>query len=121
MINERQRALDELTISCEEFAAMRDTSGRLSGFTLLDVREPEEHIESAIPGDVLIPQGELWERAPRELDRTKPLIVYCAHGIRSLHAALALKQLGFEQVRSLSGGIAAWEIYQSERRTSAGG
>lgn len=76
--------------------------------TLLDVREPEEYAECRIEGCVLIPMGELLARAPRELKTDADIVVYCAHGIRSLQAALALRQLGFGKVRSLQGGLAAW-------------
>ena len=76
--------------------------------TLLDVRQPEEHADCHIDGSTLIPLDELMQRAPRELDAQSEIVVYCAHGVRSMHAALALRQLGFEKVRSLQGGIEAW-------------
>jgi adenylyltransferase/sulfurtransferase len=76
--------------------------------TLVDVREPEEFEESRIEGCTLIPLGELSRRAPKELNPEADIVVYCAHGIRSMHAVLGLKQLGFENVRSLQGGIEAW-------------
>jgi rhodanese-related sulfurtransferase len=75
---------------------------------LLDVREPEEFEESRIEGCTLIPLGELMMRAPKELDPEANIVVYCAHGVRSMHALMGLKQLGFEKVRSLEGGIAHW-------------
>jgi rhodanese-related sulfurtransferase len=75
---------------------------------LLDVREPEEFEESRIEGCTLIPLGELMMRAPKELDPEADIVVYCAHGVRSIHALMGLKQLGFEKVRSLEGGIVHW-------------
>ncbi len=74
---------------------------------LIDVRQPEENAESRIPGSTLIPLGELNQRAS-EVDQDVPTIVYCASGIRSLDALMALKQLGFKQVQHLEGGIHAW-------------
>ena len=76
--------------------------------TLLDVREPEEFAESRIEGCILIPLGELMSRAPRELNPDHDIVVYCAHGVRSMHACMGLRRLGFEQVRSLHGGIESW-------------
>jgi rhodanese-related sulfurtransferase len=75
---------------------------------LLDVREPEEFEESRIEGCTLIPLGELESRA-KELSKTDDIVVYCAHGMRSLNGVMLLKKLGFEKVRSLEGGIVAWE------------
>jgi rhodanese-related sulfurtransferase len=72
---------------------------------LLDVREPEEFEESRIEGCTLIPLGELSQRAEKELNRQDDIVVYCAHGVRSMHALMGLKQMGFEKVRSLEGGI----------------
>jgi rhodanese-related sulfurtransferase len=75
-----------------------------SSIFLLDVREPEEFEESRIEGCTLIPLGELSQRA-KELNPQDDIVVYCAHGVRSMHALMGLKQMGFEKVRSLEGGI----------------
>lgn len=77
--------------------------------TLVDVREPEEFEVSYIPGCKLIPLGELQLRAEAELNPEDEIVIYCAHGIRSLHAVAALRRLGFQKTRSLEGGIVAWE------------
>ena len=76
---------------------------------LLDVREPEEHALAAIPNSTLIPLGQLAARAG-ELSTWKDsdIIVYCHHGIRSRHAIHLLRQLGFERLSNLTGGIDAW-------------
>jgi rhodanese-related sulfurtransferase len=76
---------------------------------LLDVREVEEHALVALPNSKLIPLGELAVRAS-ELEgwRENELVVYCHHGIRSLHAIAILRQLGFRKLRNLSGGIDRW-------------
>lgn len=77
---------------------------------LLDVRQPEEFAQSRIEGcNKLIPLGELLQRAEAELDKNADIVIYCAHGIRSMKGLLALKQLGFKKLRSLEGGIVAWE------------
>ena len=45
-----------------------------------------------------------------ELDvaREKLLVVYCHHGVRSLGVVAALREAGFESVRSMAGGIDRW-------------
>src|SRR5947207_11118212 len=79
---------------------------------LLDVRQPWEHEIAALPGSQLVPLAELPARiaeiapAPRAL-----LVVYCHHGIRSLHAAGFLERAGFPAVASLAGGIDAWALH----------
>lgn len=78
---------------------------------LLDVRQPEEHEFAALPGSVLIPLNEL----PQRLDELQPpdgalVVVYCHHGVRSLHAATFLERAGYESVASLTGGIDAWSL-----------
>jgi len=76
----------------------------------LDVREPEELAEGAIAGAVHIPRGLLEREAPTKLpDRAGPLLVYCDDGSRSVLAAATLMELGYEDVRSLHGGFAAWQ------------
>jgi rhodanese-related sulfurtransferase len=83
--------------------------GILKQVILVDVREPEEFAEMRIEGGKLIPLGELQMRAEKELSKTADIVVYCAHGVRSVQGLMALKMLGFEKVRSLEGGICAWE------------
>jgi len=90
----------------------------LGTVTLVDVREPEEYAVSHIQGCKLIPLGELQQRAEKELDKKADIVVYCAHGVRSLHGLMALSRLGFEKLRSLEGGIAAWEEANGSSRTS---
>jgi rhodanese-related sulfurtransferase len=77
------------------------------GAVLLDIREPREWARWRIPGAVHIPMGDLAQRAG-ELDRSKPIVVYCKSGQRSLVSTDELLGLGFRDVASLNGGIIAW-------------
>jgi len=73
---------------------------------LVDVRFQEEK-DTADIGGALIPLPEL-ERRWREIPDDQGLIVvYCHHGVRSLHAVHFLLRQGLEAV-SLAGGIDAW-------------
>jgi len=73
---------------------------------LLDVREPMEYRIVHLPGSVLVPLGELAERAG-DLDRGASYVVYCHHGVRSVGAVELLRSLGLE-AWNLAGGIEAW-------------
>jgi adenylyltransferase/sulfurtransferase len=59
-----------------------------------------------LPGAVLIPLGNLPENVG-EIDRTREVVVYCHHGVRSVRAVEFLRAAGF-RARNLKGGIAAW-------------
>ena len=76
-------------------------------FVLLDVREPEELAICQLPGVTAVPLGELSTRHV-ELDPDRPTVVICHHGIRSAHAAVALAELGFDELYNLSGGVDRW-------------
>ncbi|WP_168581993.1 molybdopterin-synthase adenylyltransferase MoeB [Gephyromycinifex aptenodytis] len=74
---------------------------------LLDVREEHERATGVIPGSLGWPLGLLLEgELPPGLDR--PVVAYCASGVRSLRAVEALTQAGVSQAQSLRGGINAW-------------
>jgi hydroxyacylglutathione hydrolase len=76
-------------------------------FQLLDVRMPHEWDEAHLPGARYLFLGELLERF-RNLDRDKPLVVYCASGYRSSLAASLLQARGFTKVHNVPGSYAAW-------------
>ena len=81
-----------------------------SGYTVLDVREPDEYQEGAIPGAIHIPRGHLESQVENRLtDKTKPVLVYCASGVRSVFAANTLQQLGYETVAEMAGGFNRWK------------
>ena len=75
-------------------------------FLLLDVREPSEHAERAIPGSVLHPLGEVL-RDPSTIDIALPVIVHCLVEARAERAAAVLSAAGAD-VTVLRGGITAW-------------
>lgn len=81
--------------------------------TLLDVREPEEFAESRIEGCKLIPLDELTARVEHEIKKDEDVVIYCAHGVRSMHALVAMARMGYGKLRSLEGGICAWQEHLS--------
>ena len=76
------------------------------GATLVDVRMPGEYEEAHVPGAVLIPLPQLGSRA-HEVPKGERVYVICAVGRRSLTAAQALNEAGWDTV-SVSGGTNAW-------------
>ena len=76
-------------------------------FVLVDVREPHEYQICKIPGSQLIPLGDLPKRV-NELNKMDEIVVHCKSGARSAKAMDLLKQAGFQNVRSMKGGILAW-------------
>ena len=87
--------------------AVRRGSGE--GMLLLDVREPAEVRAAAIADSVRIPMGEIKSRmADLEEYADDPVVVLCHHGGRSMQVTAFLKQQGFEEVRSMAGGIDLW-------------
>lgn len=78
-------------------------------FRLIDVREEDEFQICRLEWAELIPLAELPEQAPRRLvDKDRPLVVYCHHGMRSQKACEWLRRMGYEHVFNLTGGIEAW-------------
>ncbi|MEK6275590.1 MAG: molybdopterin-synthase adenylyltransferase MoeB [Actinomycetota bacterium] len=76
------------------------------GPVLVDIRELWELEAGRIADSVHIPMGELEEKL--EPYRERSIVLYCAHGNRSLRAAKALSEQGYGSVVSLAGGIDAW-------------
>jgi molybdopterin/thiamine biosynthesis adenylyltransferase/rhodanese-related sulfurtransferase len=76
---------------------------------LVDVRELDEWSEGHLPGAIHVPRGNLESRIERAADRTRPIILYCQSGNRSVFAAKTLADLGYENVVSLAGGYTDWK------------
>lgn len=74
---------------------------------LLDVREPEELDEVAIPNATHIPLGELSADLD-DLPQDRDLLVICRSGVRSAYATHFLLQSGFARARNVAGGVIAW-------------
>lgn len=88
---------------------LKEILGRGERVRLIDVREAWEHQTCRLEGSELIPLGELPARC-QELTDSEPIVLYCHHGIRSLDAAVWLRQQGVEGARSLAGGIERWAL-----------
>ena len=94
-------------ITPEEVKQRLDAGENLN---LVDVREPEENEEFNI-GGLLFPLGRIQAMDTDEIDNLKDeeVICYCRSGNRSGQAALILEQLGFINVKNLTGGMLSWK------------
>lgn len=82
---------------------------------LIDVRTAEEYSVSHLKNaqNICVTDDDFRDKAAN-LDRTKPVYVYCKSGNRSGRAAKILKEMGFEKVYDLQGGITSWEASDLE-------
>ena len=80
---------------------------------LIDCRTPAEHATARIPEATLVPLADI-EALAEEIARLAeeaggvPVIVHCHHGVRSMKAALALREKGLKDALSMAGGIDLW-------------
>lgn len=103
LIAEAKEQIEE--VSPEEVQALRSSG---ESVVYLDVREPNEWNLGRIPGAVHLPRGNLETKIEALVDRQQRVVVYCARGNRSALAALTMKQMGYENVASMSRGFLGW-------------
>jgi molybdopterin/thiamine biosynthesis adenylyltransferase/rhodanese-related sulfurtransferase len=90
------------------------------GVVVLDVREPDEYEQGAVPGSVHIPRGTLETNIEMRIpDHDTTLVVICAGGTRSAFAAKTLTELGYTDVVSVMGGFNQWKDEDREWITPA--
>ena len=75
---------------------------------LIDVSEAAEFANGHAAGAKSIPLASLETTGELPKNKALPLVVVCSTGTRSGRAVAVLKKLGFENARSLAGGLAAW-------------
>ncbi len=82
-----------------------------AGTVIIDVREAEELASGQLPGARHIPRSYLETRIEGVVpDRRTPIVLYCASGNRSAYGTRTLRDdLGYEDVRSMLGGITLWK------------
>jgi molybdopterin/thiamine biosynthesis adenylyltransferase/rhodanese-related sulfurtransferase len=91
-----------------------------SQVVVLDVREPDEYEQGALPNVVHIARGHLEAQIETKIvDKSVEVIVYCAGGVRSAFAAKTLQELGYTNVLSMAGGYGKWKDEGRAWRTPA--
>ena len=80
------------------------------GYTIIDVRTPEEYEDCHIEGARNINiKSEAFLTEIENLSKTDTLLVYCRSGRRSLYAAQVMVSFGFQKIYDLEGGFLNWE------------
>ncbi len=74
-----------------------------AGAALVDVRSPGEFGAGHIEGAINIPVDQIAARHAEIGAKDRPVVVYCASGMRSASAASTLKSLGFTTVADVGG------------------
>src|SRR5437868_10396173 len=101
LLDDARRVIPEVTP--EQVRAAR-------GRRLIDVRERNEFDEGHVPDAIHLSKGFIETRIEDAVpDRSTPITLYCAGGVRSLLAARALNELGYTDVQSMAGGFGAWK------------
>lgn len=103
LIDEARQQIEEVTPE-----QVRDMQARNEQAVYLDVREPNEWNLGRLPHAIHLPRGNLESKIEGLVDRNQKIVIYCARGNRSALAALTLKQMGYENVASMSRGIQGW-------------
>lgn len=75
---------------------------------LIDVRTVEEYNENYIKGAENIVYDSNFDQKLNQLDKDKPLVVYCRSGRRSTASAEILEKKGFTKIYELKDGIIQW-------------
>ena len=75
---------------------------------LIDLRDPRELSEGAIPGSKLVPFMEI-ARGNLTLPADRPLLLICAVGGRSYAVGQYFYRRGYPEIYNLKGGISAWK------------
>ena len=77
---------------------------------LVDVREDNEWDKGRIPGAIHVGRGVLEANIESRVpEKSTPIVVYCQSGRRSAVATDVLTKMGYTNVSSLAGGLAAYQ------------
>ena len=80
----------------------------------VDIRDPASYRAAHIPGAIHLHDGNVQEFL-QATDKQTPVVVYCYHGNSSLGGVAYLRENGFRDVASMSGGFEAWrQTYEHE-------
>jgi rhodanese-related sulfurtransferase len=108
MFTLRRKGKNDITVKIAyELINNQDSNTKL---VILDVRSPdefsEEHIENAENLDY---NSKSFKIKVNELDKNKKYLVYCHSGMRSSRAVKEMENLGFTDIKNVSGGIRKWK------------
>jgi len=103
LLAEARAEVNEVTTAEAELAAAQ-------GATLIDCREDNEWEQGHVSGAAHLSKSYIEQDIEGLVpDRSAPVVVYCAGGIRSLFASQTLVRMGYSAVSSMAGGFQAWK------------
>ena len=106
LMSEARKDVPEL--SAQQVNELLSNDGK--SHVILDVRESDEWRQGHLEGAVPLPRGFLEIKVETAIpDKNTPIIAYCAGGVRSLLAGKMLKEMGYQNVTSMTGGYNAWK------------
>ena len=106
LMSEARKDVPEL--SAQQVNELLSNNGK--SHVILDVRESDEWRQGHLAGAVPLPRGFLEIKVETAIpDKNTPIIAYCAGGVRSLLAGKMLKEMGYQNVTSMTGGYNAWK------------
>ncbi len=109
---EAPRTFIELITTYKETTTLCDAgeaAGKIktdASLTIVDVREPAEFEETAVPGAVNIPRGFLEFKIAQSCpEADQPILLHCKTGGRAVLAARTLSELGYKNVSAYQGTV----------------
>ena len=92
----------------EAYAIIALNAGRYN-FTIIDVRTAQEYAAGHIPGAINRDfNSPTFKDDINKLDKSYIYVIYCQTGVRGAGARDVMKELGFQHVSNITGGITAW-------------
>jgi rhodanese-related sulfurtransferase len=106
---QQEKETDIKIISVQQANELIEKNDENSEFVILDVRTIEEHETGHIPDSVNINyKSPKFREEVSKLDKEKIYLTYCRSGARSTKSAEIMKELGFQNIYMIDGGIIAW-------------
>jgi rhodanese-related sulfurtransferase len=109
-VKSAQQLIAEAKQKIKEVSA-REVQQRMANgenMVVMDIREGNEWNLGHIPGATYLSRGVLETSIEARVPRESTLILYCASGNRSALSAVALQEMGYENVASMAGGFKDW-------------
>jgi rhodanese-related sulfurtransferase len=105
LVDEAKSRVKEITV--EEIRAMQACK---DDFVFVDVREDLEWATGRADGSIHLGKGIIERDIEHAIpDKNTEIVLYCGGGFRSALAADALQKMGYKKVKSMAGGIKAWD------------
>ena len=105
-----QQPVKESEITIIDKTQLTELLAESPNILIVDVRTSDEVAAGKIPGSVNYDwfDQESFSASVQELDKSKPIVVYCMSGTRSGKAAAHLASAGFLKVYDYSEGYVGW-------------